>query len=106
MRLVCFVVCLTGQFNGIPPEERLAHTACFIELPEEEGGNRVVILGGAGTQAYFGDVHVLRTSDPNLYTWEIPDVSALIRNRGSRLRMRPGLIGACSWTGDQSLRYG
>jgi hypothetical protein len=37
-----------NQVNGIPPEERYAHAACFVELPVSEGGDRLVILGGVG----------------------------------------------------------
>lgn len=36
------------QVGGARPQHRLAHTTCFMELPEGEGGNRAVVFGGAG----------------------------------------------------------
>lgn len=67
----------TPLVNGIPPEERYAHTACFVELPDSEGGNRMVVMGGVGAQVCFGDVHLLRTSNPSVLSWELPEVTGM-----------------------------
>jgi len=55
---------------GQRPQQRLAHTAAVIPLPPSEGGPRMVVFGGVGLGAIYGDLHSLRCQDPTYLVWE------------------------------------